>query len=63
MTDGSILVFEPLEVREGKLLGRSPIYEAVSIPIESIESIYFGEKAKFFKDAFEEWVVRPAKAP
>ena len=63
LTDGSILVFDPLEVREDKLLGRSPIYGEVSVPIESIESLYFGEKAKFFKDAFEEWVVRPAKEP
>ena len=63
LTDGSLLVFEPLEVRDTKLLGRSPIYEAVSVPIESIESLYFGEKTKFFKDTFEEWVVRPAKEP
>ena len=63
LTDGSILVFDPLEVREDKLLGHSPIYEAVSIPVERIEYLYFGEKSKFFKDAFEEWVVRPAKAP
>ena len=63
LTDGSILVFDPLEVRDNKLLGRSPIYEAVSVPIESIESLYFGEKATFFKDTFEEWVVRPAKEP
>jgi len=63
LTDGSILVFASLEVRDDKLLGRSPIYGAVSVPIESIEYLYFGEKAKFFKDAFEEWVVRPAKEP
>lgn len=63
LTDGSILVFEPLEMRDDKLLGRSPIYEAVSVPIDSIESLYFGETAKFFKNAFKEWVVRPAKAP
>ncbi len=63
LTDGSILVFDPLEVRDDKLLGRSLIYGAVSIPIESIESLYFGQKTKFFKDAFEEWVVRPAKEP
>ena len=61
LTDGSILVFDPLEVKDDKLLGRSPIYGAVSVPIESIESLYFGQKTKFFKDAFEEWVVRPAK--
>ena len=63
LTDGSILVFDPLEVRDDKLLGRSPIYGAVSVPTESIESLYFGQKTKFFKDAFEEWVVRPAKEP
>ena len=63
LTDGSILVFDPLEVKDDKLLGRSPIYGAVSIPTESIESLYFGQKTKFFKDAFEEWVVRPAKEP
>jgi len=63
LTDGSILVFDPLEVRDDKLLGRSPIYGTVSVPIESIGYLYFGEKAKFFKDAFEEWVVRPAKEP
>ena len=63
LTDGSILVFDPLEARDDKLLGRSPIYGAVSVPIESIESLYFGQKTKFFKDAFEEWVVRPAKEP
>ena len=63
LTDGSILVFDPLEVRADKLLGHSPIYGAVSIPIESIEYLYLGEKSKFFKDAFEEWVVRPAKEP
>ena len=62
LTDGSILVFEPLEVKNNKLLGRSPIYGAVSVPVESIQHLYFGERAKFFKDAFEEWVVRPAKS-
>ena len=63
LTDGSILVFDPLEVRDDKLLGRSPLYGALSVPIERIQHLYFGEKSKFFKDAFEEWVVRPAKEP
>ncbi|RKU20625.1 hypothetical protein C6503_05685 [Candidatus Poribacteria bacterium] len=63
LTDGSILIFDPLEVRDDKLLGRSPIYGTVSVPIESVKSLYFGEKAKFFKDAFAKWIIRPAKKP
>ena len=63
LTDGSILIFEPLEVKEGQLIGRSSVYGAVSVPVSSIEYLYFGEKAKSFKAAFEKWSVRPAKAP
>ena len=63
LTDGSILVFEPLEVRDGQLIGRSSIYGELSVPVSSIEYLYFGEKAKSFKAAFEKWSVRPAKEP
>ena len=63
LTDGSILVFEPLEVRDGQLMGRSPVYGELSVPVSSIEYLYFGEKAKSFKAAFEKWSVRPAKEP
>ncbi|MDE0682889.1 MAG: hypothetical protein OXI63_08250, partial [Candidatus Poribacteria bacterium] len=63
LTDNPILIFEPLEVKEGKLLGRSSIYGKVSVPIESIQYLHFGEKAKSFKSVYEEWVVRPAKEP
>jgi hypothetical protein len=58
-----ILIFEPLEVKGDKLFGRSPIYGEVSIPVNSIQYIHFGEKAKSFKSVFAEWVVRPAKEP
>ena len=63
LTDGSILVFEPLEVQNDKLFGRSPIYGEVSIPVDSIQYLHFGKKAKSFKAAFEKWIVRPAKEP
>ena len=63
LTDSPILIFEPLEVKDGKLFGRSPIYEKVSVPIESIQYLHFGEKAKSFKSVYEEWVVRPSKEP
>jgi hypothetical protein len=58
-----ILIFEPLEVKADKLFGRSPIYGEVSIPVNSIQYIHFGEKAKSFKSIFAEWVVKPAKEP
>ena len=63
LTDGSILVFEPLETKADKLLGDSPIYGEITVPVESIQSLYFGDKMQPFKTAFEEWVVRPAKEP
>ena len=63
LTDGSILIFQPLEVRDGQLMGRSPVYGELSVPVSSIEYLYFGEKAKSFKAAFEKWSVRPAKEP
>lgn len=63
LTDGSMLIFEPLEVKNDKMIGRSSIYGEVSVPVNSIEYLYFGEKAKSFKAAFEKWSVRPAKEP
>lgn len=63
LTDNPILIFEPLEVKEGKLFGRSSIYDKVSVPVDSIQYLHFGEKAKSFKSVYEEWVVRPAKEP
>ncbi|MYF99557.1 hypothetical protein F4212_10590 [Candidatus Poribacteria bacterium] len=58
-----ILIFEPLEVKGDKLFGHSDIYGDVSVPVNSIQYIHFGEKAKSFKSVFENWAVRQAKEP
>ena len=63
LTDGSMLIFEPLQVQNGRLFGRSSIYGEVSVPVNSIRYLYFGGKAKSFTAAFEKWTVRPAKEP
>ena len=63
LTDGSILAFEPLEVKDDKLLGNSSIYGEIVLPVDSIQHLYFGDTIGSFKAAFEEWVVRPAKEP
>ena len=63
LIDNPILIFEPLKVEDGKLLGRSSIYGEVSVPVDSIQYLHFGEKAKSFRSVFEEWVVRSAKEP
>ena len=64
LVDGSILVFEARESRDGRLLGQSPIYGEMTIPIASIRRVNFGgfEKEKF-EPTFEEWVVRPGREP
>ena len=63
LTDGSIMVFVPLEVKGEELLGRSSIYGEIVVPVDSIEHFYFGDTAESFETAFEAWVVRPAKEP
>ena len=63
LADSPILIFEPLEVKDGKLFGRSSIYDKISVPVDSIQYLHFGEKAKSFKSVYEEWVVRSAKEP
>ena len=63
LTDGSILIFEPLEVKEDALLGRSPVYGEIRVPIESIQHLYLGDTTASFEAAFAGWVVRPAKEP
>ena len=63
LTDGSILIFEPLEVKDGELLGQSSIYGAVVVPVDSVEHFYFGDTSESLRTPFEAWVVRPAKEP
>lgn len=63
LTDGSILIFEPLEIKDDALLGRSSIYGEITVPIESIQHLYLGDTTMAFEAAFAAWVVRPAKEP
>ena len=64
LADRSILVFEPLRSQDGKLLGHSPIYGTVAVPVNSIHYLHFGNyEVESSKSVFEEWVVRPSKKP
>ncbi len=58
------LVFEPVESRDGKLLGRSMIYGELSIPTAAIRRLQFGDlDDERFEALFADWTVRPAKEP
>jgi len=63
LIDNPLMIFMPIGVEDGQLLGRSSIYGDVSVPVDSIQYLHFGEKAKSFRSIFEEWVVRSAKEP
>ena len=63
LIDNPLMIFEPIAVEDGKLLGRSSIYGEVSVPVDSIQYLHFGEKARSFRSVFAEWIVRPAKEP
>ena len=64
LADRSILIFEPLRSQDGMLFGHSPIYGAVTVPVNSLHYLHFGDyKGESPKPVFEEWVVRPGKEP
>ena len=63
LIDNPLMIFEPIGVKDGQLLGRSSIYGDVSVPVDSIQYLHFGEKAKAFRSIFQEWVVRSAQEP
>ncbi len=58
-----IMIFEPVGVKGERFIGHSQIYGEVSVPVNSIQYIHFGDKAKSFKSVFEQWVARSAKEP
>lgn len=64
LADRSVLIFEPIKSEDGVLLGRSPIYGAVAVPVKSIHYLHLGDyEGESVKSVFEEWVVRPSKEP
>ena len=63
LINNPLMIFEPTAVEDGRLLGRSSIYGEVSVPVDSIQYLHFGDKARSFRSVFEEWVVRPAEEP
>ena len=63
VTDGSIWLFEPLESKDGKLLGRSSIYGELAIPIDGIRTLILGAEDQTDAPTFADWVVRPALEP
>ena len=64
LSDRSILIFEPLRSQDGMLLGHSPIYGAVAVPVNGIHHLHFGNyEVGSFKSVFDEWIVRPSKEP
>jgi hypothetical protein len=64
LADGSSLVFTPLESKDGKLSGNSPIYGAVAVPVNSIAHVRSGVGGTDASPAlFDDWVVHPGKEP
>lgn len=64
LADRSILIFKALGSQDGMLLGHSPIYGAVAVPMSSIHYLHLGDYAgKSLKPVFEDWVVRPSTEP
>jgi len=64
LAQGSILIFDPLAARDGKLIGRSAIYGEMALPVTGIQELNLGGFGReSFHSLFREWVVRPAPEP
>jgi hypothetical protein len=64
LAHGSILIFDPLAARDGKLVGRSAIYGEMAVPVQSIQELNLGGSGQEpFHPLFKEWVVHPAQKP
>jgi hypothetical protein len=64
LAGGSILIFEALESRDGRLLGRSEIYGDMAIPCDIIQDLSIGGfEETLLRSLFDGWVVRPAREP
>ena len=64
LADGSILSFEVLDSRDGKLIGHSTLYGDMAIPVDSIRHLHIGDFDQAQrKSLFNDWVVRPAREP
>lgn len=63
LTDGTLLVFEPIAVKADKLFGHSSVYGDITVPVESIQQFYFGDRTESFTTAFAAWVLRSAQEP
>ena len=62
--DAHVLLFSPVESVGGKLRGRSSVYGEVSIPVNAIQEITFGEfESDRIQYAYKDWVVHDAIEP
>ncbi|MCP4450707.1 MAG: hypothetical protein GY809_04550 [Planctomycetes bacterium] len=64
LADGSILIFEPCESIDGKLIGRSTLYGDMAIPTDHIQTLSLGGfDRESLTSLFNDWVVHPAQKP
>ncbi len=64
LTQGSILMFDPLATRDGRLVGRSAIYGEVAVPVAGIQELILGGfRQGPCQSRFKAWVVHPARKP
>jgi hypothetical protein len=59
LTDGSILLFEPLELVDGNLVGQSPLYGRIAVPVAHIQHLVITEFGnEDIRLPYENWVVK-----
>jgi thiol-disulfide isomerase/thioredoxin len=63
LSHGTRITFEPIAVKDGKLIGKSAVLGAVSVPVNSIRKLYMGVSAENQSTAYADWVLKAAPEP
>ena len=64
LTHGPVFLIEPIDSKDGKLTGRSPIYGVVTMPVDCIRRLSVGGyETTESKSPFHDWVVRAGREP
>lgn len=63
LSHGTRLTFQPTAVKDGKLIGQSPVLGTCSVPLTAIRKLHFGKSFAAQSVAYADWILKAAPEP